>query len=987
MKCITTKESCVQENTIFRLSLIEKIAPPGSKLTYIHADAGYGKTTLLAQYAKGLNDVVWISLDDKDRDEVYFLRHLEKCIRNNLHKFDFYSTDYIPFVHDKSFIPTVLSGLLEAIGTRELTIIIDDVHIVDNERVTDLFIQWVKNCPQNITLIMASRHELWSGLFRLKIEGRIVELTKKDLSFSREETEKLWGFFDQDAYSATEGWILAIQSYRIAAEGNRKLSRSTLYTNRELFRYLMNEMFMSLPAEMQHFLKATSYLPVLDVHICNSLLGINNSQKILEELLRRNIFTLHISQFTYRYHTLFSYFLQKIDDSLGRITLGKAMTLSYEGGDFQEAADYALLLGDEGMIKDCISGLLDKPFEGGRLRSFKKYFDFLQPISVGLPPRVLLARGMYLSEQGEFSEAEKFLRGAIPHLDSEDKHLYLHAMVHQARVLRNRVSFQESTNCIDNLLPLSEDTPMQLQYMVMIEKIHNLTLTSQLSAALDLTLNMMEKSLVAGNAGVKLWLERYLTAIYFYMGDYKNCLKVYEKTLTISKEEQDWLMRHSVGAYAAKAYQVSGQEEKVQPLLQEELARMHQLGLYEELSLIYIIHSDILHAEELLKLYLGKRADFSEANRYLAMAEEYAVLNRSTRDHALLAKIWKLCAGLLQQPDKARENIEKSLALVEDTTPFTQSLTYGRIANALDTLGQSPQECREYFKRSIKIGEDIGSYTYATPSYGRLAAIYLKEGDKEKAVEYTHSFLKLSRQYDYRYYLRFKPLFEPVLKLAAEEGITPEFTREILVYGGYTAKRVYINTFGRFYISSPHERENAVKIRTKKSRELLAYLLEHREGVTKEQICADLWRDSEANVTSLFHTRRGEIRRAFESLGAGNPILYEKGLYRLNMEEIIWDYDVFQQATDEFKKQPTLEKAQAVVDGYTGRYLDDMEALWSESTRLRCEDNFLEAAEIFLENYRALGQREKTMELLRRCKSLSYHSHSYPMAKERQDKK
>ncbi|MEW6276051.1 MAG: hypothetical protein AB1556_13210 [Bacillota bacterium] len=69
---------------------------------------------------------------------------------------------------------------------------------------------------------------------------------------------------------------------------------------------------------------------------------------------------------------------------------------------------------------------------------------------------------------------------------------------------------------------------------------------------------MADKCAERGNLRVKAWFERYLTAVYFFMGDYRNSLKAYEQSLSLPPEEQDWLMRHCVGAYAAKAYQVAG---------------------------------------------------------------------------------------------------------------------------------------------------------------------------------------------------------------------------------------------------------------------------------------------------------------------------------------------------------------------------------------------------------------------------------------------
>lgn len=145
-----------------------------------------------------------------------------------------------------------------------------------------------RGCPLNLTLVMAGRHELWSGLFRLKMDGKVAEITKADLRFNREEAERLWGFFDEASYAATEGWALALQSYRMAADNGKPLLSQA---DRGIHRYLLEEIFKHLPEEMRHFLLATAYLPDLDADTCDRLLGRHNSQEILEELVRRNIFT------------------------------------------------------------------------------------------------------------------------------------------------------------------------------------------------------------------------------------------------------------------------------------------------------------------------------------------------------------------------------------------------------------------------------------------------------------------------------------------------------------------------------------------------------------------------------------------------------------------------------------------------------------------------------------------------------------------------
>jgi len=202
---------------------------------------------------------------------------------------------------------------------------------------------------------------------------------------------------------------------------------------------------------------------------------------------------------------------------------------------------------------------------------------------------------------------------------------------------------------------------MEDWYMVMIEKIYNLTLATRLSEALVLTKAMAEKCAVQGSSRVRAWLECYLTVIYFYQGDYIKCLQYYEKSLFLPEEEQDWLSRHCMGAYAAKTYQLTGQEERSIPLMESEISRLRRLGLYDELSLNYLIYAEILLTEEIRKLSQGSFADFLAFRRYLEMAEEHAALNRSTEDYLLFAKILRLTSEVLIRPNKALHDVKHIL--------------------------------------------------------------------------------------------------------------------------------------------------------------------------------------------------------------------------------------------------------------------------------------------------------------------------------------
>ncbi len=960
------------ENAVYRPRLLAKIAPPGKKLTFIHADAGYGKTTLLAQYAKGRTDLCWLSMESNDGDLPAFLGYLEDTIRTKLPQVEFHSSEYQAFAGNEKLIPLALSALLRAIGPVPLTFILDDVHLITDEMVIAFLVEWVKRCPDNITLVMAGRHELWSGLYRLKLEGAIAEVTKEDLCFNKEEAAALWGFFDEEAYAATEGWALAIRSYGMTAASGGSIALSKGEADRGLYRYLLHELLLRLPAELQYFLKATAWLTELDAESCNRLLGIENAQAILEELMHRNLFTLRVSATAYRYHALFRAFLRQNDDGIGRAILRKAMQNCFAQGDYERAADYALLLDDAGFIHDCISAALGRPFGGGRYRSLKKYFDCLERHRTELSSRVLLAKGMYLSSQGDFHRAEECLLEALPRLDGQDKLVWLYAMTHRARVLRNKVSLEESSRCLDEVLPHLHGEPMNVWYTVIIEKIHNLTMMSQLSAAYDLTVSMIERCAASGELRVKAWFERYLTMIYFFTGDYRKTLQAYEASLAIPEEEQEWLLRHGVGLYAAKAYQAVGENEKAVALIEAELERLHQLGLHEELCLHYIFYAEILYAAEAQKIYRGETPGFTAFSHYLHLAEEHAAINQQTKVYLLVVKILKLCVYCFSQPEKVESVLTEIMPMLDQIPPFFQTLAYGRMAGVLNTLGHDAELCKEYYERCIRIGETIGSFNLPTVAYGEAAAVYLRAGDENTAEEYTRRFMELAQATGIRYCFRNTQLIGPVLRLALNRNITPEFTRQMLAYGQIKIPRVYIHTLGQFYLASVDDRKRPVKIRIRKAKELLAYLLDHKNGVPRERILADLWGESEADVVNTFHTRRGEIRRVFEQLGAGNPILHENGVYRLCLDEIVSDRESFEEAAAAFRQDPTLEKACRVVELYDGRYLDNLEALWAEGVRLRFEEAFISAAELLLKEYAKSGDRAKTVELLRKCAVLGH---------------
>lgn len=196
---------------------------------------------------------------------------------------------------------------------------------------------------------------------------------------------------------------------------------------------------------------------------------------LLENLVSRNIFTLKISSGFYRYHALFrSSLLEMGDKSQIPLLQQKAARYYFEKKQYSRAARYAMDSKDYELLEEIILACYRDYIKAGDYNEPRIWFKALESASVQLSPRLLVAKGAFLSVIGNFVQAKACLEAAIPLISIDDKELYLEAMIHKARVLRNFVSFEESNRLLDELITKLDDQTGELSYAVVIEKLYNL---------------------------------------------------------------------------------------------------------------------------------------------------------------------------------------------------------------------------------------------------------------------------------------------------------------------------------------------------------------------------------------------------------------------------------------------------------------------------------------------------------------------------------
>ena len=302
---------------------------------------------------------------------------------------------------------------------------------------------------------------------------------------------------------------------------------------------------------------------------------------MLESLVSRNLFTVKTGDGFYRYHALFrSGLLETGDNDQMLLLRQKAARYYFENKQHSRAAQYAIESKDDELLINTILACYRDYIKIGNYNELRIWLSALNDAAVELNPRILVAKGAFMSVLGNFVQANACLEAAIPLMSTDDKELYFEAMIHKARVLRNFVSFEESNTLLDELIAKLDKPTGELAYSVVIEKLYNLCWNSQIGEAYALVRHMIESCANAGSIKVMRWFERYLCAIHFFAGRMKESVYYYEKSLELPEDEQSCLGIHSTGIYVAKAYQMLGQRGRSLSVLSEELRRLRNTGNY-----------------------------------------------------------------------------------------------------------------------------------------------------------------------------------------------------------------------------------------------------------------------------------------------------------------------------------------------------------------------------------------------------------------------
>ena len=432
---VATKFHVPPPGLVPRPRLLERLAQGiGRGLTVVCTPAGFGKTTLLGDWARrSRQPIAWLSLDAGDNDPARFWRYVVSALERARPgtcapvKALLRGAQQSP---REAVVTTVINELMTLPSGDQIALILDDYHLIEAPPVHDSVTFLLDRLPPGLRLVLASRVVPPLPLARRRAGGQLAELRAPDLRFTLEETaaflREATGLDLPPASVAalqdrTEGWAAGVQLAALSLQGQSDPAgfvATFAGSNRYVLDYLTEEVLARQPEEAVRFMLETSVLDRLCGPLCDAVTGRGGSQARLETLERANLFVVPLDEVRrwWRYHHLFASLLRNrlADEQPARVPElhRAAATWHEEHGFADEAVRHALAAGEADwaarLVERHVEGLLRRS-EGATLR---RWLSALPAAAVRGRARLCLAQAIIATVGGRLDGVEPLLADA-----------------------------------------------------------------------------------------------------------------------------------------------------------------------------------------------------------------------------------------------------------------------------------------------------------------------------------------------------------------------------------------------------------------------------------------------------------------------------------------------------------------------------------------------------------------------------------------------
>ena len=400
-----------RQEWVDRPKLTHYLDRAATKLGLVDAPAGFGKTTLIAQWrASTAQDsrFAWVSLDRGDDDPTRLWWYVVSALQRSCPEIG--SEDILRELRAQTpdVAETVLPALANELAalTTPVVIVLDDYHAIKERRCHDQIAFLLLHLPPGARVVLITRADPPLRLARLRAAGEMIEIRARELRFTVEEATALVRAVSDvqlsepdlaDLMERTEGWPAGVYLASLSLRGHpspHAFVRQFSGDNRFIVDFLAEEVLSRQPVEIRQFLARTSVLTRFCIPLCDAVTGSADAAELIEVLERENLFLIPLddNRQWYRYHHLFA---QLLRSQLARTEPGimpelhrRASAWHRLSGSAEEAISYAVKAGDVAGAVDLITRHWHEYVDAGRVATVRGWMRSLGEDRIAANPVV-----------------------------------------------------------------------------------------------------------------------------------------------------------------------------------------------------------------------------------------------------------------------------------------------------------------------------------------------------------------------------------------------------------------------------------------------------------------------------------------------------------------------------------------------------------------------------------------------------------------------
>jgi LuxR family maltose regulon positive regulatory protein len=418
----------VRPGTVPRRSLIDRLAQDDLRpIVSVVAPSGYGKTTLLSQWAgRNGQSFAWVSLDERDNDPKVMLSYVAAAL------------DAVQPVGERVFealaspVSSVPGSVVPRLGsafwsmTSPVVLVVDDVHLLHNTECREALSMLADHVPAGSRLVLAGRDEPPLRIARLRAEGRLLEIGPGDLSLSLEDAAVLLRAAEVTLsgddvvalHRRTEGWAAGLYLAALYLKEGGPLGAAAVSfggDNRLVSEYMEAEFLARISARHRVFLTRTAVLERMCGSLCEAMLEQPGSAATLTELAHSNLLLVPLDRRSqwYRCHHLFRDMLlaelERLEPGLLPVLRRRAAGWCLANGRPEEALEYSIAAEDVDEVARLVETLAWPAFRQARLTTLQRWFGWLDARG-GIEPHRMVAvwASLLAATVGRSAEAERW---------------------------------------------------------------------------------------------------------------------------------------------------------------------------------------------------------------------------------------------------------------------------------------------------------------------------------------------------------------------------------------------------------------------------------------------------------------------------------------------------------------------------------------------------------------------------------------------------